>query len=82
MMCNDYEQHVRWAEYCRMMQALELGISSRQSDHDLPQADDIRINDIGPVMRAASSEIDRRALLTHRARPSGSGVETVTGQRV
>src|SRR5580700_1763308 len=48
-MCNDYEQHVRWAEYCKMMQALELVIPSRQSELDLPQADDVRINDIGPV---------------------------------
>jgi len=45
-MCNDYEQHVRWADYCKMMQALELGIPSRQSELDLPQADDVRINDV------------------------------------
>jgi hypothetical protein len=31
------------------MQALELVIPSRQSELDLPQADDVRINDIGPV---------------------------------
>jgi hypothetical protein len=57
-MCNDYEQHVRWAEYCKMMQTLELRIPSRQSELDLPQADDIRINDTGPVMRAAGNEIE------------------------
>jgi putative SOS response-associated peptidase YedK len=57
-MCNDYEQHVRWADYCKMMQALELGIPSRQSELDLPQADDVRINDTGPVMRAAGNEIE------------------------
>jgi putative SOS response-associated peptidase YedK len=57
-MCNDYEQRVRWAEYCKMMQALELRIPSRQSELDLPQADDIRINDTGPVMRAAGNEIE------------------------
>jgi hypothetical protein len=55
-MCNDYEQHVRWADYCKMMQALELRIPSQQSEVDLPQADDIRINDPGPVMRAAGNE--------------------------
>jgi putative SOS response-associated peptidase YedK len=43
-MCNDYEQHVRRADYCNMMQALELRIPSRQSELYLPQADDIRIN--------------------------------------
>jgi hypothetical protein len=57
-MCNDYEQHVRWAEYCKMMQALELGIPSQQSELDLRQADDIRINDTGPVMRGAGNEIE------------------------
>jgi putative SOS response-associated peptidase YedK len=57
-MCNDYEQHVRWAEYCKMMQALELRIPSRQSELDLPQTDDVRINDTGPVMRAAGDEIE------------------------
>jgi hypothetical protein len=25
-MCNDYEQHILWAESCKMMQAPELGI--------------------------------------------------------
>jgi putative SOS response-associated peptidase YedK len=57
-MCNDYEQHLRWADYCKMMQALELGIPSRQSELDLPQADDVRINDTGPAMRAAGDEIE------------------------
>jgi putative SOS response-associated peptidase YedK len=57
-MCNDYEQHVRWAEYRKMMQALELAIPTRQSEFDLPQADDVRINDIGPIMQAAGDEIE------------------------
>jgi putative SOS response-associated peptidase YedK len=57
-MCNDYEQHIRWAEYCAMMQALELGIPMQQSELDLPQADDIKINDVGPVMRAADNGIE------------------------
>jgi putative SOS response-associated peptidase YedK len=57
-MCNDYEQHIRWAEYCRMMQALELGVPTQQSESDLPQADHIRINDIGPVMRASGNAIE------------------------
>ena len=57
-MCNDYEQHIRWAQYCAMMQAAELGIPSQQSQLDLPQADDIRINDLGPVMRASGNVIE------------------------
>jgi putative SOS response-associated peptidase YedK len=57
-MCNDYEQHVTWAQYCKTMQDLALGIPTQQSELDLPQADDIRINDLGPVMRAAGDDIE------------------------
>src|ERR1700730_15665889 len=57
-MCNDYEQHVTWAQYCKMMQDLALGIPTQQSELDLPQADDIKINDLGPVMRAAGNGIE------------------------
>lgn len=55
-MCNAYEQRVKWLEYVKMMQALELGIPTRQSELDLPQADDIRINQMGAVMRAAAND--------------------------
>jgi putative SOS response-associated peptidase YedK len=61
-MCNDYEQHVFWAEYSKMMQALELGIPMQQSELDLRHADDIRINDMGPVMRAAGNLIELVAM--------------------
>jgi putative SOS response-associated peptidase YedK len=57
-MCNDYEQHVAWAEYCKMMQALALGVPAEESARDLPQADDIRIGDLGPVMRASANGIE------------------------
>jgi hypothetical protein len=57
-MCNDYEQHVRWAEYRRLMEALDLAIPSHQTELDLPRADDIRINDTGPVMRAAGDKVE------------------------
>ena len=57
-MCNDYEQHVKWREYQDMMRALELGTPAEQTERDLPQADDIRINDLGPVMRTAGNGIE------------------------
>ena len=57
-MCNDYEQHVAWAVYCKMMQKLELGVPTQQSELDLPHADDIRVNDMGPVMRAAGNGVE------------------------
>ena len=56
-MCNDYEQHVRWRDYRDMMLALNLGMPAEQAESDLPQADDVRINDLAPVMRAAGNGI-------------------------
>jgi putative SOS response-associated peptidase YedK len=55
-MCNAYEQHVKWVEYVKLMQELELGIPTQQSELDLPQSDEIRISDIGPVMRATAND--------------------------
>jgi putative SOS response-associated peptidase YedK len=57
-MCNDYEQHVAWASYREAMEALEWGMLAAQAERDLPQADDIRIRDIAPVIRAAGNGIE------------------------
>jgi putative SOS response-associated peptidase YedK len=54
-MCNDYELQVSWAEYRKALQSLSVTIPPRQSEIDLKQADDVRINDIAPVMRAAGA---------------------------
>ena len=51
-MCNDYEQHIRYAEYLRALEEQGLAAPTHQSEADLPQADDIRIGDLGPVLRA------------------------------
>lgn len=61
-MCNDYEQHIAWAEYCELMRHLELEIPSQQSELDLPKADDIKIGDIGPVMRRIGDAIELAAM--------------------
>ena len=61
-MCNDYEQRVAWADYCAMLRALELGLPRHQSDLDLPQADDVRIGDTAPVMRATENGIELAAM--------------------
>jgi putative SOS response-associated peptidase YedK len=71
-MCNDYEQHIRYAEYCKVMQDLELGIPEYQSEPDLPQADDIRIGDLGPVMRASGNGIELTQM-TFGFPPKGRG---------
>ena len=57
-MCNDYEQHVAWADYCKTMQQLHLGIPTEQSAADLPQADDIRVNEVGPVMHVSGNGVE------------------------
>lgn len=57
-MCNDYEQHVAWAEYQRLMQEIALEIPTQQNDLNLPQADDVRIGDEGPVMRKSGEQVE------------------------
>ena len=52
-MCNDYEQHVAYKAYAEAMQAAALAPGGREGPDALPQADDIRIGDMAPVMRAA-----------------------------
>jgi putative SOS response-associated peptidase YedK len=52
-MCNEYTlQAIAWREYCDMMQQIEWGIASQQSEIDLPPAPSIRISDTGPAIIA------------------------------
>src|SRR3954454_17250404 len=57
-MCNDYEQHVRYAEYAAAICKLELSTPSAETEGDLPQLDDIRIGDMGSVVRAAGNGVE------------------------
>jgi Uncharacterized conserved protein len=56
-MCNDYEQHVKYAEYQRALAALELAASA-EDETALALADDIRIGDTGPVLRARGNGVE------------------------
>lgn len=56
-MCNDYEQHVSHAEYRKAIEALELTSASADEAALLP-ADDIRIGDSGPVLRARGNGVE------------------------
>lgn len=56
-MCNDYEQHVSHAEYRKAIEALEL-ISASADEAALLTADDIRIGDSGPVLRARGNGVE------------------------
>ena len=55
-MCNDYEQHVTRQHYLEAIKALEL--DSSEPPAALPEADDIRIGDMGPVLRAAGNGVE------------------------
>lgn len=57
-MCNDYEQHVAYAQYTEAIRQLELSTPEGESEADLPQVDDIRIGDLGAVMRAAGNGVE------------------------
>ena len=57
-MCNDYEQHIAYAQYAEAVRQLALTTPSSESAADLPQADDIRIGDLGTVLRAAGNGVE------------------------
>jgi putative SOS response-associated peptidase YedK len=73
-MCNDYELHVTWAQYKRALEVVSATIPPRQSELDLPLADDVRINDIAPVMRAVPMNKDGTS-------NSGAGVVELAAMR-
>jgi len=47
VMCNNYQFYLEY-EACRLMQEIELGIPTQQSELDMPPAEDVRINDVAP----------------------------------
>lgn len=57
-MCNDVEQQIAWRDYCAALQAVALGIPTRQSELDLPPRDHVRIRDLGAVIRAADDGVE------------------------
>ena len=57
-MCNDYEQQIAHAQYIEALRQLELASPSGETAADLPQADDIRIGDMGTVIRAAGNGVE------------------------
>ena len=57
-MCNDYEQHVAYAAYLEALRQVDLAAPASEGASDLPQVDDIRIGDLGSVMRAAGNGVE------------------------
>jgi putative SOS response-associated peptidase YedK len=72
-MCNDYEQHVRYAEYRAAMQDLALQVPDHQTELDLPTRDDVRIGDAAPVMRSTAAGTVELASMTFGFPPQGKG---------
>lgn len=72
-MCNDYEQHVAWAEYKKMLDSLDLKSPEHQSDSDLPQIADVRISELGPVIRASAEDCVELASMAFAFPPKGKG---------
>lgn len=56
-MCNDYEQHGAHGDYVKAIRALDLETVAQDATA-LPLADDIRIGDFGPVIRAAGNGVE------------------------
>ena len=57
-MCNSYEQHVTWTNYRDAMEQAALKLADHQGEIDLPEADDVRISDLGPIMRLADDQVE------------------------
>lgn len=56
-MCSDYEQRVRYDEYCRAMHNLVLGIPVHQTERDIPLADDVKVGDRASVVRTVGDNV-------------------------
>lgn len=57
-MCNDYEQHVAYAQYLEAVRALELETPAAETEADLPTADDVRVGDEGTIIRVAGNAVE------------------------
>ena len=55
-MCNAYEQQVTHADYRKAIEALELSATADESA--LETSGEVRIGDVGPVLRAAGNGVE------------------------
>lgn len=70
-MCNEYEQRASYAEYCKVMQDLALGMPTNQTELDMPPADHIKVGDMAPVIRPAGDNIVELAQMKFGFPPIG-----------
>jgi putative SOS response-associated peptidase YedK len=54
-MCNSYEQQVAYAAYRKAIEASDLATPASETKADVPQAEDVKIGDVGPVLVASGN---------------------------
>lgn len=57
-MCNAYEQQVTEAQYRNAIRAAELQAAASDSATEFPLPGEVRIGDVGPVLRAAGNGVE------------------------
>jgi len=68
-MCNSYEQQVAYAAYRKAIEAQELATRAAESAADLPQSEDLRIRDAGPVLVASGNGVELKTMTFGWPRP-------------
>ena len=61
-MCNSYEQQVAYAAYRKAVEAGELATPASEIEADLPQADDLKIGDVGPVLVVSGNGVELKPM--------------------
>jgi putative SOS response-associated peptidase YedK len=61
-MCNSYEQQVAYAAYRKAVERHELATPASETAGDLPQADDIKIGDLGPVLVVSGNGVELKPM--------------------
>jgi putative SOS response-associated peptidase YedK len=57
-MCNDFERHIEWTAYCEAMARAHLGLPANAGPTQLPAADDVRVGEVTPIMRAHGNVVE------------------------
>lgn len=61
-MCNDFERQIEWKAFCDAMDAARLGMAADAAPSQLPEAADVRVGDMAPVLRAKGNVVTLEAL--------------------
>lgn len=61
-MCNSYEQQVAYAAYRKAIEANELATPASESEADIPQADDVKIGDVGTVLVVSGNGVELKPM--------------------